>query len=76
MFKVCTTLSDSEYDVLARGVESVRWKCPNCIAEGAKSSREHTSRTEAKLDMIVKLFQDIGCKNGENRKSVQPEEYR
>ena len=48
-----------EYDVLAREGESVLWKCPNCIAEGAKGIREHTSRTEAKLDMIVKLFQDI-----------------
>ena len=52
--KLCTTLSDNEYGVLARGGDSVLWQCPTCIERGAnEDTNAHATRTEAKLDVLL-----------------------
>ena len=58
--KLCTTLSDNEYGVLARGGDSVLWQCPTCIERGAnEDTNAHATRTEAKLDVLLNLFQEM-----------------
>ena len=52
--KQCTDLNEAEFRVLQRGCENLLWQCSRCVKEGAP-----INRTEAQLDMIVTLFQDM-----------------
>ena len=45
--------------MLARGGESVLWQCGNCIEKVANGESPNASRTEAKLDLIMKMFQEM-----------------
>ena len=56
--KRCTELSEAEYRVLEREGESLLWQRNACIRDRAGGNAQ-ASRTDVKLDMLVKLFQDI-----------------
>ena len=56
--KQCSMLSEAQYSVLARGGESLVWQCQKCIVGGAAGNSDAT-RTEAKLDVLTKLLQDM-----------------
>ena len=56
--KRCTELSEAEYRVLEREGESLLWQRNACIRDRAAGNAQ-ASRTDVKLDMLVKLFQDI-----------------
>ena len=38
---------------------SVLWQCGNCIEKVANGENPNASRTEAKLDVIMKMFQEM-----------------
>ena len=42
--------------MLARGGDSLLWQCHKCIADGAAGNN---TRTEAKIDVLTKLLQDM-----------------
>ena len=62
--KQCSMLSEAQYAVLARGGGggggggSLLWQCQKCIVGGAARNSDAT-RTEAKLDVLTKLLQDM-----------------
>ena len=55
----CSELSEAQFAVLARGGESVLWQCGNCIEKVTNGESPNASRTEAKLDVIMKMFQEM-----------------
>ena len=56
--KLCTDLSEVEYQVLEKGGESLLWICCSCVREGAAANAQ-ACRTDVKLDMLVKLLEDM-----------------
>ena len=56
--KTCTELSDAEFRVLERGGENLLWQCTNCVKAGVPAN-EQASRTEVKLDMIIRMFEHM-----------------